>query len=250
MKITYLNHSGFLLEGDTCYCLFDYYKGNIPTLDSGKDIFVFCSHSHEDHFNPDIFQLKHQYPKVTYVFSNEVRKTCKRRLRDETELFSQILFLKSRDDYEIAGVGGTKLKIHTLLSTDRGCAFIIEYEGCVIYHAGDLNNWVWEEESEEWNHRMRQNFRKEMQYLEGQTLDIAFVPLDPRQGKDYFLGMKELLEKTTVKHLFPMHFWNDFSVIEKYIWEYELPEQTHIYKIKYDGETWDIPWERGKKDEI
>ena len=78
MKITYLNHSGFLLEWPECYWIFDYYKGEIPVLDAEKDIFVFCSHSHHDHFNPEIFQLLKDYPKVTYVFADEMREACKK----------------------------------------------------------------------------------------------------------------------------------------------------------------------------
>ena len=30
MKVTYLRHSGFLLEMEDIYCLFDYYKGDFP----------------------------------------------------------------------------------------------------------------------------------------------------------------------------------------------------------------------------
>ena len=57
MKVTYLNHSGFLLEWKNSYFLFDYYKGELPELNSEKDVFVFCSHSHHDHFNPEIFSI-------------------------------------------------------------------------------------------------------------------------------------------------------------------------------------------------
>ncbi|MBP1754948.1 MAG: fold metallo-hydrolase [Firmicutes bacterium] len=33
MIITYIGHSGFLIEWDNCYWLFDYFKGEIPALD-------------------------------------------------------------------------------------------------------------------------------------------------------------------------------------------------------------------------
>ena len=57
MKVTYIGHSGFLAEFSHCYCLFDYYEGNIPVLDKGKPLFIFVSHRHQDHFNPGIFCL-------------------------------------------------------------------------------------------------------------------------------------------------------------------------------------------------
>ena len=57
MKITYINHSGFLVETRDCYYIFDYYKGELPNLDKEKEVIVFCSHFHKDHFNPQIFGI-------------------------------------------------------------------------------------------------------------------------------------------------------------------------------------------------
>ncbi len=43
MKITYINHSGFLLETKDCYYIFDYYKGELPHLDKEKEeVIVFA----------------------------------------------------------------------------------------------------------------------------------------------------------------------------------------------------------------
>ena len=57
MKVTYLNHSGFLLELEDCYIIFDYYRGELPLLNKEKEVFVFCSHVHADHYNPKVFSL-------------------------------------------------------------------------------------------------------------------------------------------------------------------------------------------------
>ena len=38
MKITYINHSGFLIETKDCYYIFDYYKGELPQLDKKKEV--------------------------------------------------------------------------------------------------------------------------------------------------------------------------------------------------------------------
>lgn len=42
MKVTYLNHSGFLLELEDCYIIFDYYRGELPPLNKKKEVFVFA----------------------------------------------------------------------------------------------------------------------------------------------------------------------------------------------------------------
>ena len=57
MKVTYIHHSGFLVETDSCYYLFDYEKGNLPCMDVSKSIIVLSSHGHHDHYNPEIFSM-------------------------------------------------------------------------------------------------------------------------------------------------------------------------------------------------
>ncbi len=64
MKVTYLDHSGFLLELKDRYYVFDYYKGVLPPLDKEKEVLVFCSHCHGDHYNPKIFVERRQYSLV------------------------------------------------------------------------------------------------------------------------------------------------------------------------------------------
>lgn len=51
MKITYLDHSGFAVEYKKYVLIFDWYKGKLPEFDSEKEIYVFSSHSHYDHFD-------------------------------------------------------------------------------------------------------------------------------------------------------------------------------------------------------
>ena len=55
MIITYLGHSGFLVETETAYFLFDYIRGTLPEFSEKKKLYVFASHAHKDHWNPEIF---------------------------------------------------------------------------------------------------------------------------------------------------------------------------------------------------
>ena len=52
MEITYLGHSGFLVETSAAYLLFDYIRGNLPEFDKAKRLYVFASHAHSDHWDP------------------------------------------------------------------------------------------------------------------------------------------------------------------------------------------------------
>ena len=49
MRISFLGHSGFLLELPSATLLFDWSEGELPTLRPGRPLLVFASHHHEDH---------------------------------------------------------------------------------------------------------------------------------------------------------------------------------------------------------
>ena len=112
-------------------------------------------------------------------------------------------------------------KLTTFQSTDLGVAFLIEDDQNLIYHAGDLNDWVWEEESVSYNEQMTIDYRKQMnllsEKLDGKTIDTAFIVLDPRQEKDYDRGMCYFLEQIPVKQVYPMHYWESPDIIQTFL---------------------------------
>ena len=200
MKVTYLEHSGFVVEYKNYILVFDWYKGEVPEFDASKKIYVFSSHSHYDHFNPMIFTWQDRYSDIRYILSEDIVTNA-----DDAE----VLYVAADQEYQI-----DNLKIQTLHSTDEGVAYVVYIEDKVIYHAGDLNWWHWEEENEAYNADMRINYQKEIDKLKGIFIDIAFVPLDPRQEKQYYWGMDYFMKHTDTKCVFPMHMWEQYEVYE------------------------------------
>lgn len=240
MKITYLNHSGFLLEYGESGFLFDYYKGKIPDLTDKKNIFVFVSHTHWDHYNQEIFSLQGMYHNVTYILSQDINVKdnffTTYQLREE-----DIVKVSSVENYCLQDSEGNDLKIITLASTDEGVAFYLEYRDKFIYHAGDLNLWVWKEETKDYNQKMIQDYKKQMEVLQNKRIDVAFLPLDPRQEEEYAGGIMELLKIANVNTVFPMHFWGKYEIIDKFLQEYSGKiKTTKIIKIEKDGENYEI----------
>ena len=201
MKITYLDHSGFAVEYKKYVLIFDWYKGKLPEFDSEKEIYVFSSHSHYDHFDRKIFELENIYPNVRYVLSADIT---------EKPVPSKVWFVIADKEYRIGN-----LKVQTLHSTDAGVAFLVYVDDRIIYHAGDLNWWHWEEESEYYNEQMRMDYQKEIHKLKNIRIDVAFVPLDPRQEEQYYLGLDYFMKHTDTKLVFPMHMWGHYEVYEK-----------------------------------
>ena len=103
-------------------------------------------------------------------------------------------------------------------------AFLIRDQGEIFYHAGDLNDWVWDEEPLSYNEQMTKDYRKQIdllaEELERQEMDAAFVVLDPRQEKDYHRGLCYFLEQIPVKKVYPMHYWGNPGIIDTFLEEY------------------------------
>lgn len=238
VKVTYIDHSSFLTELEDCYLLFDYYKGTIPKLDENKKLIIFVSHSHYDHFNPEIFKL-YRKTKTSYFISSDIKLGKNMAKYGVTEEMAESITVVSYDkEYELPD---GNMVINTLKSTDSGVAFLIKYRGKTIYHAGDLNLWVWKGEDKQYNNNMKAMYLKEISKLENINIDIAFAPLDPRQEEWYGLGMDELLYRVKVRYVFPMHFWGRADIIQKYKKEREeKPTDTTIMDIKEQGQYWNL----------
>lgn len=72
MKATYILHSSFLLETDSCTLLFDYYDGKCPAIRPDKPLFVFASHGHHDHFSGKVFEIPGPDAGVHYILSDDL----------------------------------------------------------------------------------------------------------------------------------------------------------------------------------
>lgn len=243
MKVTYISHSGFLVEWDSCYMLFDYYKGVIPDMDPAKKLFVFVSHKHADHYNPEIFGLAARYPDIEYILSSDIKPTAEylKKAGDVNRITDNIRSVKPSAEYVFYDTNYEKMELLTLKSTDCGAAFLLHYLGKTIYHAGDLNQWVWKEESKQYNNDMTARFNKELGVLKDIPIDVAFAPLDPRQENWYYLGLDKLLQTTTVRYVFPMHFWDQPSIIRQFKQDHaEANRNTRIIEIYGDGQEWTI----------
>ena len=225
MKIVHLGHSGFLIEFHDCYCIFDYYVGNLPALDSTKPAVVFASHFHPDHYNPRIFELLHAQG-MKQIFAVLSKDISEKRWPEGIPV-TKVTFHKT---YELP----CDIVIQTLLSTDRGVAYLLRHDNCVIYHAGDLNDWSFDETSEFYDEKKNKQisgmYRHEIDLLKDwlgeQMIDAAFLPLDPRQGEFADRGMAYFLEKIGVKKAYPMHYWNKPEVIDWFVEKY--PEYKEI----------------------
>lgn len=223
IKVTYLGHSGFLAEVEDMYLLLDYYKGELPKMDPDKKMAVFVSHSHYDHYGKDIFRLRDIFQQIRFILSDDIPA------QEEED----VIFVRPNEHREILG-----LDITTLRSNDEGVAFLVKYKNRTIYHAGDLNWWHWEGEPEEYNTKMRRSYQSEINKLQKEKIDVAFVPVDPRLGEQYCWGLDCFMKRTETARVFPMHFWETYDIFDRLLLEKCTEDyQDKIVRIDKEGQS-------------
>lgn len=205
MKVTFLGHSGFFIELEQVCLLFDYWRGALPAPIAGKGLVAFASHCHHDHFNREIFAYGSRWERADYVLGNDIRLSAK--LRAELGIREEQFHRMGPDrQAEYGGVA-----VRTLRSTDSGVAFLVQAEGKTVYHAGDLNWWVWEGEPQADNDAMTAAFFSEMEKLQDTPMDLAFLTLDGRQGPDMFRGFDYCLRNLRIRTAVPMHSFGNYE---------------------------------------
>lgn len=213
LKTEYIYHSGFSVETDHKLLIFDWYKGELPKIPEDKQIFVFVSHFHVDHYGSCIWTLPKE--RTTYFLDRKVNPGFSKKKEIEKGKIKAYM-LTAHKHYSIDG-----LEIDTLFSTDEGLAFSIKADGYRIYHAGDLNIWYWDDEPMEDNRWQEGSYQKEMEYLKvslgEEELDLAFLPLDPRLEEHAADGFLSFLKQIPCKKIYPMHYWERKDEVVNYV---------------------------------
>lgn len=228
-KIHYIYHSGFTLETDNAFLIFDYYKHpdsneylankdvlTPENLKSKKKVFIFSSHSHGDHFNPEILKWQQYNNNTEYILSSDI----------------EIKYM--RPNYTIISEGEEKsikdIYVKAYGSTDIGISFLVKIDGLTIFHAGDLNWWHWKEDSLEERKLAEKAFKENISIIKAQqnNIDIAFFPVDSRLEEFYYVGGEHFIKELHPKILIPMHFGDDFSATRNFAEKFKIPQTTCI----------------------
>lgn len=208
MKLIYIYHSGFVIEGKDFSILIDYYQDTPDKeihekfLKRPGRLYILASHSHKDHFNPEILSWKQERPDIQYIFSEDIRDNGQ-------ACYHDAVFLRKGEEWN-----DDLLKVKAYGSTDIGISFLLDIEDKRIFHAGDLNNWHWEEESTpEEVREAEDNYLRELETLARDTdyVDLALFPVDPRLGKDYTRGARQFIDRIKTRQFAPMHFWENYE---------------------------------------
>lgn len=200
MKIEYIFHSGFTIETEKYFLVFDYYKGDIELKD--KKTIVFSTHDHPDHYNPQILKWHDKNPQILYVLSSDIA----------VKPDNNIYIMEPYEELKLYDIN-----IKSFGSTDKGLSLLLELEGKSIFFAGDLNWWYWDDDSEQEKIDMERAFKDEISKIKEHNVDIAFFPVDPRLEENYYLGGKYFIDEIRPSVFIPMHFGDKYEATTNFI---------------------------------
>ena len=240
MKLTYIYNSCFAIEADNYTILIDFFKDTEGDFDTGyvnRELFtrsgrlyVLSSHSHHDHFSKKVLKWREKRPDIIYILSKDILLCHKAKPSDAH-------FIDKLETYE-----DDLLKVTAFGSTDIGDSFLIEVEGKRIFHAGDLNNWHWKDESTPEEVAQAETFfLSELAVITNhiQHLDVAMFPIDKRIGTDYMRGAEQFLSAIKVDLFSPMHFGKYYERAAA-ILPFAESKGSRIVEWKHKGESVEI----------
>jgi L-ascorbate metabolism protein UlaG (beta-lactamase superfamily) len=185
VKITWINHSCFLVEGNGKNIYFDPYKISIEYGTTNPADIIFASHDHYDHFDgASIKIITANNPNATIICP----ATCMSKGK-KTNATGVKVGDKGESDgikYEVTPAYNPHKHFHP--KKNGWCAYIVEVDGKKIFHAGDSD------------------YIPEYTDLKGKV-DVALLPV----GGTYTMDFKEAIEAVSAmkpKIVIPCHNWD------------------------------------------
>lgn len=227
-RITYIWHDCFVIETDEAVLVFDYWEdpretgGEMPvqlaTVAFDKPLYVLVSHHHKDHYNKDIFGWGSRFTDIHYILSRDTARFA-RHILSGTGTYAgvrppegSVTVLAPGDSYDDG-----RVQVRAFASTDIGNSYYVRLSGKSFFHAGDLNAWLWRDESTPSEIEAAWNAYDKILTtiaLEIHELDYAMFPVDSRIGSGYWEGAKAFAERIPINRFFPMHLaiGNDLEI--------------------------------------
>lgn len=198
--VWYLGHSGWAIKTKNHLLIFDYSpmrsipaelsisNGHVvPSEIKDQNVFVFVSHAHADHYDPEIFNWEKSIENITYIFGWQPRENRK----------SNIYIAEPQKKKRIDGL--EILPIYHEFDEIPEAAFLLKVDGLVIFHSGDHGST---------GEVMNPVFKDNIDFLakNANGIDIAFISqFSSKNGDAVNKGDLYTIEKLKPRVTFPMH---------------------------------------------
>lgn len=236
-KITYLDHSGFMVKSDKVIMVFDYFRDPahkvVKTLEKYPDMPVvfFVSHNKPEHFTHEIFNLGQSHERA-YVISNEIYS-------QEVQSDLAVSWM-SHGDIAEGLPGGLQVKAYGIHG--QGVSYLVTTaEGETFFHGGGLcvdtrKKMIAPAEIKKHDEQYRIIVNQIAE--DNEKIDVAFMPVDIEDGPDFAQGATYFLERVNVVSFFPFHVEDpDAKACDYKKYPFTKQVATKLYCLVKPGES-------------
>lgn len=216
MRVEYIDNNGYIIETDKAVYVFDFVEGLLPStyLRSGKPLILLVSNGNPEFYSESIYVFK-----KTIIYSNDIKQ----------EPYNKVFQMFPGDMVHLGFA-----KVHALGSNREGLIYIIEEDGKRFMHAGNFNNWHYQEYSTEKRVEIETSYFLEIldSLKDFKPLDILIFPVNATMGYNYDHGAKRAIRVLKPKHFFPTQFKRGALIQEFASWSAQQKDtETHIPKF-------------------
>ena len=138
--------------------------------------------------------VRRKYPGNPVSVQNHIRLYIQPFCGSPEDLLGRTIFLGPGEEVSLKDGAGNPVDIRAFKSTDQGVAFLASLEGqdhlpCRGFKQLGMGRGAGGRQPQD-----GENFHREMDKLAGRHIDVAFMLIDPRQEKDFYLGMDDFYE--------------------------------------------------------
>lgn len=223
LRVEYINNNGYLIETNKAVYVFDFVDGFLPAtyLRKNKPLIFFVTNNDKEHYSQSIYSYR-----KTVVFSYDIPQ----------EPYNKVFKLYPNEMLHLGFA-----KVYTRPTTRDGLVYIIKEDDKTFIHAGNLNNYHYQEFSSEKRVELEtQNFNACLNdLLEFENPDVLIFPLNPHIGFNYEYGAKRSVRLLKPKHFFPTQF-RRLNEINNFINFSETEKKTQFHFPKFNNQEFMI----------
>jgi L-ascorbate metabolism protein UlaG (beta-lactamase superfamily) len=203
--VWYLLHCGYAVKTRSKVLIFDYVRTTrrapdtppVLSLATGRinpaeikdlDVYVFVSHSHEDHYDPVILDWQDQVDNLTYIFGWQA-----------TDDSSHYHLVGPRASLQI-----DDMSVYTIncRSGVPEVAYLVKTDGLTIFFQGDYKS----------------DSVADIDYLleKCDTVDMAFLGAHTRRWRDGSARIVRIMERLRPEVVFPMHYGGEEQTYQSF----------------------------------
>lgn len=223
MRVEYIDNNGYIIETEKAVYVFDFVDGLLPAtyFRKTKPLIFFVSNNNQEYYSEGIYSYK-----KTVIYAYDIPQ----------DPYNKVFKVFPGEMIHLGFA-----KVFAEGTTRDGVTFIIQEDDKTMIHAGNLNNWHYQEFASEKRVEIEtEHFLSCVKELEKYgDIDVLIFPVNSDVGYNYDHGAKRASRILKPKHFFPTQFRRTNNIEEFMNWT-KGEDMTTYHFPKYNNQSFEV----------